>query len=190
MLSINIINHTHTHGFKDTHPMVQCPPSIEELTAQRCAKALEEDRKDALRELDRYEHEPITFNAGERITDLVRFWEASLTFPSHKEGAKVNFSAWKNFIYCFSALLWMSRQLRHPLCHANEYFHPAKKHAHSAEVDSQVFLQTGKAIFHQGFDCKRGRLSNFWACNTKSCRGTDSYGEVWQACRSITKRRW
>ncbi|KAG1858683.1 hypothetical protein C8R48DRAFT_775116 [Suillus tomentosus] len=52
----------------------QNQPSIEELTAQR-AKALEEDRKDALRELEHYQREPVTFNAGERVTDLVRFWE-------------------------------------------------------------------------------------------------------------------
>ena len=52
-------------------PTIQNQPLIEELTAQR-AKALEEDRKDALRKLDHYEREPVTFNAGERVTDLVR----------------------------------------------------------------------------------------------------------------------
>ncbi|KAG1799927.1 uncharacterized protein HD556DRAFT_1305432 [Suillus plorans] len=53
---------------------IQNQPSIEEPTAQR-AKALEEDRKDVLRELERCEREPVTFNAGERVADLVRFWK-------------------------------------------------------------------------------------------------------------------
>lgn len=49
-------------------------------------KALEEVQKDALHELEHYECGPVTFNAGELTTDLVRFWEVSLTFPSPKEG--------------------------------------------------------------------------------------------------------
>ncbi|KAG2130200.1 uncharacterized protein EDB93DRAFT_1180896, partial [Suillus bovinus] len=164
-LSINIItDQSHARMISRTPtPTIQNQPSIEELTAQRGAKALEEDRKDALRELERYEREPITFNAGEHVTDLIRFWEMSSTFRSHKEGAKVNFDGWKKSIHYFSVLLWMSCQLRHPLCHANEYFHPAKKHAHSVEADSVMealqilkFSYRQGRLFHEGFDCKRG----------------------------------
>lgn len=85
-------------------PTIQNQPSIEELTAQR-AKALEEDRKDALCEFECYEREPVMFNAGEHVADLVCFWEVSSTFPSHNEGAKVNLSTWKKCIHYFSVLL-------------------------------------------------------------------------------------
>lgn len=62
------------HASRTPIHTIQNQFSIEELTAQ-CAKALKEDRKDALSELERYEREPITLNAGERVTDLVRFWK-------------------------------------------------------------------------------------------------------------------
>jgi hypothetical protein len=116
-------------------PTIHNQPSIEKLTAQH-AKALKEDWKDALHKLEHYEHEPVTFNMGEHMTDLIWFWEVSSTFPSHNKGTKVNFSIWRKSIHYFSVLLWMSCQLRHHPCCANVYFHPAKKYAHSVEADS------------------------------------------------------
>lgn len=49
-------------------------PTAEEL-AEREVKAVEEDCKDARRELEQYEHELPALNAGEHVTDLVRYWE-------------------------------------------------------------------------------------------------------------------
>ena len=57
-------------------------PTAEEL-AQQEVKAVEEDCKDARRELERYEREPPTLNAGERVTDLVRYWEVSTVTMNH-----------------------------------------------------------------------------------------------------------
>ena len=58
------------------------PTSTEDL-AQYEQRELEEDRKDAERELQRYEEAGVSSDLAERTTDLVRFWEVRTSICLH-----------------------------------------------------------------------------------------------------------
>ena len=117
-------------------PTLELPNQLlpEELAVQQqCLQ--DQDCRDA--ELNRYEAESPTLHNGERVTDLVRYWEVStiacISTTTLTQG--IDLSAWRKFAPCSFELPWMSFLLRPLLYCANGYSLQARKLA--------CFIKTG-----------------------------------------------
>jgi len=111
-------------------PTLELPNQLspEELAIQQqCLR--DQDCRDAELELNRYEAESPTLHNGERVTDLVRYWEVStiacISTTTLTQG--IDLSAWRKFAPCSFELLWMSFLLRPLLYRANGYSLQARK---------------------------------------------------------------
>ncbi|KAG1799724.1 uncharacterized protein HD556DRAFT_60231 [Suillus plorans] len=99
---------------------------------EQAQRDLEEDRKDAEREMQRYEEAALLDATAERTADIVRFWEVRARFYFFNYPLnEYNIFCSKKNIYsrCFSVSQWMVFPRRLHLSLPNESSHLAKRHA-------------------------------------------------------------